>query len=73
MLDALEEGLFPDRVLEREVLRQRFGGGFNIRQEWKQSLRFGSKIERIVDDGIIERFDAKSIACRDQPAASLIP
>src|SRR5436305_1107806 len=66
--NAFEKSVFSQRVLEHEVLRQRAGMRFDLRQEWQQRLGFGGKIEYAVHYQIIERFDAEAIAGSEQRA-----
>src|SRR5690606_14721510 len=69
LLDALEERVLADRVLEGQILGQRGRIGFYIGE--KRQQRFGLRCEEecVPDDSIVKRLDAEPVPCAEQPPA----
>ena len=73
LLDAAEEGGFPDRVLEGQILGERGGIGFDFRQKRQQCLCFRSKNKSISHQRIIKGLDAEAVARAEKTVAPVIP
>ena len=73
LLDTAKQGTAMQRILEREVLLQRFRVDFDRRQERQECLRLTRYEKQPVDHGVVERFDAESISRAEQSLLLLVP
>src|SRR4051794_6770552 len=55
LLDTAEQRCFANRVLERQIFRERRRIRVDFGQEWNQRFRLGCENEKIADDAVIER------------------
>ena len=72
-LTSLNSVLPAEDELEGEVVPQAVAVRLDGAQERQQRLGLGRAVEDAVDDGVVERLDAKTVASHEEPLFVLVP
>ncbi len=70
---TVKQGFSIEAELENQIIPQRVGVGFDLRQKGQQGFGFRRKIKRAVLNRVIKRFDAETVARTKNVLLPLIP